>query len=94
MQTSLAGNELTGTLPDSIAAWTSLTQFVAFGNHFTGTLSPSFGEGWQSIKVFGLDRGYDDNFNIILGNNNMNGTLPETLSSWTDLQVRLLGAGD
>jgi len=39
--------------------------------------------------VFGLDLGYDGNGNEIPGNNNMNGTLPETLASWTDLRVSL-----
>jgi len=76
-----------GSLPESLANWTKLEYFQGNANHFTGTLSPLFGTAWQGLKLFNLGIGFDTNGNELPGTNSIGGTLPETLASWTNLEV-------
>jgi hypothetical protein len=63
---------LTGTIPDDVGLWKSLTYFDVVDNQLTGSLPSSIGL-WTNLTFFNV------------GNNALAGSLPSTIGLWTDL---------
>ena len=64
-----ATNNFTGSLPNSIGAWTSIWNFFAHNNSLTGTLPASM-EAWTALAW------------VDLSDNQFSGTLPEFIGTW------------
>lgn len=85
-----------GSLPASIGNWTKLETFQIYGadpvttevfpdNHFDSALPDTIGQ-WRSITLFDVSQ-QDDNHPT-----SFTGTLPESISQWTDLEIRVFRA--
>ena len=73
--TSLGGNNITGTIPADFGLLTSLNRIDLSDNHFYGTIPESVLEEWVSVE------------SIHLGNNAITGTIPTLIGFLTTLKI-------
>ncbi|KAI3675658.1 hypothetical protein L1987_85250 [Smallanthus sonchifolius] len=82
--------EFTGRIPDFIGNWTLLKTLRFEGNSFEGSIPPSFSRltALEELRISGLSNGTLDFIRdmkslgvLFLGNNSLNGTLPDVKSS-------------
>jgi hypothetical protein len=70
---TLSGQGLTGTIPDDVGLWTSLTYFNVLVNRLVGSLPFSIAL-WTGLKFFGVV------------SNMLTGTVPKDIANWRSIK--------